>query len=123
MRIGFLGNANNYPFMLARRLRQLGHDVQFIVCSEERLDRPEFRYSDISFPYPEWLHDLPLTLVDWAFPTLARYRAIKILNSCDALILNQLGPTLLPSISRPSIVLLTGTDLLHYCDPATSARV
>ena len=35
LRIGFSGNQNNSPFMLARALRTAGHDVRFLV------DRPE----------------------------------------------------------------------------------
>jgi len=41
--IGFLGNANNYPFMLAKAVRALGHEVVFIIGSEMALNSPESR--------------------------------------------------------------------------------
>jgi hypothetical protein len=55
MKIGFLGNANNYPLVLTRALRHLGHDIVFILMlgQDHRLDRPENRYPDLGPPYPE----------------------------------------------------------------------
>ena len=43
MKIGFLGNANNYPFMLARALKRAGHDVRFVVDRKNLLDRPDIK--------------------------------------------------------------------------------
>ena len=40
MRIGFVGNTNNYPFILAITFRRMGHEVEFIVDRKERLNRP-----------------------------------------------------------------------------------
>ena len=59
MRIGFIGNQNNYPFMLARGLRRLGHDVRVVIDRPEPLDRPESRYADITRPYPDWIVETP----------------------------------------------------------------
>lgn len=52
MKIGFIGNANNYPFMIARAMRKMGHEVLFIVDRDksEPLNRPENRYDDIGPP-------------------------------------------------------------------------
>jgi glycosyltransferase involved in cell wall biosynthesis len=117
MKIGFFGNANNYPFMLARAVRRLGHEVLFIVNANptskyEILDRPEKRYDDITIPYPDWIYDATPFNV-WQFPSISlkRTRIIRLLQTCDAVILNQYGPSLAPDIRRPAIVLLTGTDL------------
>lgn len=65
MKIGFVGNANNYPFMLARALKRMGHDVRFIVTASSRLDRPESRYADISYPYPDWIHEIGTPFWSW----------------------------------------------------------
>jgi glycosyltransferase involved in cell wall biosynthesis len=116
MRIGFIGNANNCPFMLARAMRKLGHEVTFIVSSSEALDRPEYRYSDIRVPYPAWIHDLsPIRLRDViAFGSSARRRVIELLRGCDAVIANGFGPALLTELDLPSIAHLTGSDLYAH---------
>ena len=105
--------------MLALALRRLGHDVQFIVDQSDKLDRPEYRYPEISLPYPDWIHDVSrVRFRHYAWPNLRRRNIVKILRSCDAVVLNQFGPTLLPLIGRPALVLLTGSDLLFYASHA-----
>jgi glycosyltransferase involved in cell wall biosynthesis len=118
VRIGFLGNVNNYPFMMARALRRMGHDVLFIVDRREPLNRPENRYADISVPYPDWIVDLsPLDIhVPQPAPPPARAKAVSLLRSCDAVFLNMMGPSLSDDVRRPSFVMLTGSDLEDYAD-------
>ena len=127
MKIGFLGNTNNYPFMLARAIRCLGHDVLFIIDREDntkwdKLNRPENRYSDIRVPYPNWIYDASPFNFWYQFPPPSNFKkVINLLKSCDAVILNQHAPSLLHLIQRPAIVLLTGSDLevlanLSYAD-------
>src|SRR5262245_35916116 len=41
------------------------------------------------------------------------------LSTCDALVLNFIGPSLWPLLRRPAIALLTGSDLEHYANFAT----
>ena len=121
MKIGFYGNANNYPFMLARALRAMGHEVTFIVTEKIPLDRPEYRYEDVAYPYPSWIHEISPR---WKtiYPTPWRRKCLELLRQCDAVILNQMGPTLLPDIGRPAIVLLTGSDL-DYLDLRRKLRM
>ncbi|BAU48603.1 glycosyltransferase [Sulfurifustis variabilis] len=115
MKIGFLGNANNYPFMLARAVRRLGHDVTFIVANRTQLDRPENRYPDLRQPYPQWIRDVGnFEARDYVLPTAKRRMVVELLRKCDAVILNQNGPALLPLVRRPAVVLLTGADLEVY---------
>jgi glycosyltransferase involved in cell wall biosynthesis len=116
MKIGFLGNANNYPLILARALQHLGHEVVFILMIDQNypLDRPENRYADLAPPYPDWIIDAsPLDL--WGshevkLPQLEQ--VLKVLRSCDAVVLNQYALCLAPEINRPTVALLTGTDIL-----------
>lgn len=115
MKIGFFGNTNNYPFMLARGMRMMGHDVLFLVDRSEPLHRPECRYKNISLPYPDWIKQVDeLKAKDYVLSTRGTKRVIELLKSCDAVVLNWWGPCLLPLIGRPGIALLTGADL-QYC--------
>ena len=118
MKIGFLGNTNNYPFQLAEIMRAKGHEVVFIVNARPafRLDRPEYtQMTNISYPYPSWIIE-NINKTAWPtklFPPVFAKDRINILNTCDAVILNGIGhvykPFLKPSI--PSVSLFSGTDL------------
>ena len=120
MKIGFLGNSNNYPFRLAKALRTLGHVVVFFVDrppSEPR-NRPESHYNDVSYPYPDWireiepLHPKQIVLYPWTVRPI-----LRTLEACDGVVLNGFGLSLGPFIHRPSIGMLTGSDLDVYANP------
>ena len=118
MNIGFFGNANNYPFMLARAIRKLGHDVTFVVDSTSILNRPEFRYDDIVLPYPSWIVDCsPINL--WNYPRESGEieKAVGLLKECDAVVLNEFGLSLWGRIQKPAFAFLTGTDIEVLADP------
>lgn len=119
MKIGFYGNANNYPFMLARSLRRQGHDVRFLVVSREHLNRPEHRYHDVSRPYPSWVIDVT-HYFRWhcLLPGAGRQRVLSELNACDAVILNEEGPALANGLHVPYAVLLTGSDIEIFANRA-----
>lgn len=124
MKVGFFGNTNNYPFMLAQAIREAGHEVRFLVDSDVPLHRPEARYTDIgSVEYSSWIHDIstfqPIDCVRgsrWK-------RARELLADCDALVLNGLGPALAYGLDKPSVVLLTGSDLEVYANWHTLAQI
>jgi glycosyltransferase involved in cell wall biosynthesis len=120
MKIGFFGNTNNYPFMLAQALRGLGHDVLFVVTSQELLNRPESRYPEFNSGCPDWIVDVA-QITEWDLITLSPSLApiLEVLSTCDRLVLNDIGPSLWPLLRRPAIVLLTGSDLQHYANFAT----
>lgn len=122
MKIGFLGNANNYPFLIANAMRKQGHQVAFIVSNHTALDRPESRYPELRSGYPAWIHDIQFGLFDWILPTASRRRAVSILNGCDGVILNQFGPSIAYLLDKPAVALLTGSDLNVYCDKITPER-
>ncbi len=117
MKIGFFGNTNNYPFMLAQALREFGHDVLIVITSQELLNRPESRYPEFNNSYPEWILDAA-QLTEWDLIALSPSLApvLDALSTCDALILNSTGPSLWPLLHRPAIALLTGSDLEHYAN-------
>jgi glycosyltransferase involved in cell wall biosynthesis len=119
LKIGFYGNANNYPFILARAVRALGHEVVFLVASAERLNRPENLFADIPPPYPAWIIDVSHRF-RWhcLVPCLGRKSVIDRLNSCDCAILNEEGPALAGDLRIPYGVLLTGSDIEVFANPA-----
>ena len=115
MKIGFLGNMNNYPFQLARGFKKLGHKIIFLVNDTVPLHRPENRFHDVSFPYPGWIIDVGrLSETDCVVPNDRRDKIVDYLSKCDFVVLNQLGPSLAHLIKRPSVLLLTGSDLEYY---------
>jgi glycosyltransferase involved in cell wall biosynthesis len=120
MKIGFFGNTNNYPFMLAQALREFGHEVLFVITSEELLNRPESRYPELKQHYPDWIVDAA-HLSEWDMITLSPSLSpvLDVLSTCDALVLNFTGPSLWPLLRSPAIALLTGSDLEHYANFAT----
>jgi hypothetical protein len=120
MKIGFFGNTNNYPFMPAQALRELGHEVLLVVTSQELLNRPESRYPEFKQAYPDWIVDAG-HLSEWDLIALSPSLApvLDVLSTCDALVLNFTGPSLWPLLRRPAIALLTGSDLEHYANFAT----
>jgi glycosyltransferase involved in cell wall biosynthesis len=117
MKIGFFGNTNNYPLMLARAMRELGHSVLLVVESTELLHRPENRFPEFGTDYPAWILD-GSRFSEWDYITLNPQIApvLEALSACDALVLNSLGPSLLPLVNRPAIAMLTGSDLCYYAD-------
>lgn len=119
MKIGFAGNVNNYPFMLARALLRMGHEVEFIVDSDYKLNRPEFRYADIQHPYPEWIHDftgVPDKFWKYLIPNRSVASIRRVLEECDALIVNNMWPILARKLQKPYIAILTGSDLETCAD-------
>lgn len=117
MKIGFFGNTNNYPFMIAREIKKMGHEVIFIISDKKsnKLYRPEFKFFDITYPYPEWIVERILNkavICNYIFPYLIN-DIIKILNNCDAVILNNFAHAIKPYLRKniPSISLFSGSDL------------
>jgi glycosyltransferase involved in cell wall biosynthesis len=119
MKIGIFGNTNNYPLMLALGLRRLGHEAVLVVNRKERLHRPEAKYPELT-TYPYWIRDysdIPEEDFLTATPRIAPVLDFLAFDS-GGLVLNDLGPSLLEFCPLPAIVLLTGSDLTYYADPA-----
>ena len=123
LRIGFAGNQNNSPFMLARALRTTGHDVRFLVDRPEPLNRPEFRYADISYPYPSWIEEIPTFEVDdVVYRTAAWKTLLDRLSDCDVVVLNSMAFAAAADLNVPAICQITGSDLEFYCDRSRGER-
>lgn len=119
MRIGFLGNTNNFPFMLALALRRRGHEILFLVDQKDRLYRPEYKFPELNPIAMDWVEDYsPLRFRHYLLPSTRMSEVLTRLRGCDAVVLNQYGPSLLPRIGRPALVMLTGSDLDFFANPA-----
>lgn len=118
MKIGLLGNTNNSIFAMGEAIRSLGHEVQLILTSRELLHRPESRAPEFRFGYPDWIVDAS-DLEEWDYFVLSPKLepVLDRLSRCDALILNAVGPSLLPMLDSPAIAFLTGSDLEYYANP------
>jgi glycosyltransferase involved in cell wall biosynthesis len=122
MKVGFLGNTNNYPFIIASQMREMGCEVVLYIDApaNETLHRPEHYTSDIKFPYPDWIKE-ELSLRNSLFthfPNIFLKKIIKELNTCDAVVLNDYGHRfknfIKPTI--PSISMFSGADLEIMAD-------
>jgi len=120
MKIAFFGNTNNGPLMVSRALQAMGHDVLLIVNRKEQLHRPESRYPEYQEGYPEWIMDVSqFSEWDFIFLNPCVETVLDALSTHDVLILNSLGPSLLPLLHRPAISMLTGSDLYYYANYKT----
>jgi len=117
MKIGILGNTNNYPFVIASQLKELGCEVVLYIDApaNEMLNRPEQYSNDISYPFPSWIKEKLSLRKSWHvhFPQIFERAVIREINTCDAVILNDYGHRfknfIKPSI--PSISMFSGSDL------------
>lgn len=125
MRIGILGNTNNYPLMLAMVLRKFGCDVTLVLTEKDILNRPEGRYPEFKDKYPSWIIDAS-QLTEWDFISLSPSLSTILdqVSNCDAFVLNSYCVSLLPLLGAPGVAFLTGSDLSHYANPeSVQARI
>lgn len=121
MKIGIFGNTNNYPYLLAMGLRQLGADVRLVVNRPERLHRPESKVPALADGYPDWILDLGLAAEAYTITDSPLARdAVRFLGTdLNAVFLNDVGPALHDHFDCPVLALLTGSDLLYHASFAS----
>jgi len=118
-KIAFIGNVNCMTFRYALEVRRLGHDVVFFVDypRSEKLHRPENRFSEITFPYPDWIREIrpPRRDISFLVPVGEIKELITELNSggYDAVVFNGCWHKIGVFISRRTRVLcfFSGADL------------
>lgn len=117
MKIGFIGNVNNYPYLLAKILKNNGFEVIFFVddVPEDKLHRPENHVFKEPFPYANWIKETIFrpNILRAFFPLVFAKKLIRELNSCDAVVLNGLWHGLKPLLNPdiPSVSVFSGSDL------------
>ncbi|MEO7445658.1 MAG: hypothetical protein ABIT96_04530, partial [Ferruginibacter sp.] len=116
MKVAFLGNVNNHPFIVCKHLREKGVDTIFFVeaSKENMLYRPEAT-GFVEYPYPDWIIEVPQFQQSKVIhlPQLYARDVIKRINTCDAVILNDFGHRLMPFLRKGmiKISMFTGGDL------------
>jgi len=112
MKIGFLGNTNNFPFLIAQAMKGMGHDVLFLINHPETLHRPEHRFHQFKNGYPDWIVDLSPYLRP-KVTDQGRREVLRLLNGCDLAVLNGEGVGIggHPGLKIPHVAVLTGSDL------------
>lgn len=120
MKIVFFGNTNNYPYILARAMRELGHEVILLVNRKAQLHRPESMEQEFLAGYPSWIEDVS-DIEENAYSEVNHKvgRVLDIMAGSDGIILNDIGPSLLGLVNKPAISILTGSDLDYYADYAS----
>ena len=112
MKIVCFGNTNNFPLLLVKAFRALGHSAQLIVNEKNILHRPENVDPSLKAGYPSWIRDFSeIPRQDYICGSTTLMPVLRVLETADALILNEIGPSLLGFIPRPAISFLTGSDL------------
>ena len=129
MKIGFAGNTNNYPFLLAENLKD-DFEILFIVDSHplDKLGRPEYYHGSlVSYPYPSnFIEKTKLQQKkNRYFPYLFSRDVIKLLNTCDVVITNEAGHYLVPFLKKKTLTLslFSGADLDVNCSWLAKNRI
>lgn len=126
--IVFIGSTNAMPMMYAIELKKMGYDVLYFVDRPQKdaLNRPENHFSDIDYPYPDWIVEISLRsqmLIPYFRLFFSMYLNFKIksLRNLDPqlYVLNSLFISLAPYLvkkSAYSISLTHGGDLDSWAD-------
>tara|TARA_R110002072_G_scaffold242550_3_gene401315 strand:- start:2339 stop:3550 length:1212 start_codon:yes stop_codon:yes gene_type:complete len=118
---------NAMPMVYARILRKIGFNVIFFVDAKRanQLCRPEFHFSDIDYPYPNWIHEFqtPSQILSGVLPkTTAKKlrRRVKEIagEQAGAYFLNGFNTALIPHLEAEAvkIALSHGSDLDTWAD-------
>lgn len=125
--IVFMGSMNAMPMMYALDLKALGYEVLYFVDAprENTLCRPEYHYSEISYPYPDWIIEvvlpsqillpiIPRIAAAWYERKIARTTKKKV----GCFVLNGFFTSLAPYLCRtvPKVGLSHGSDLDVWAD-------
>ncbi len=116
MRVAFIGNVNNHPFIVCKHLKDKGVDTLFFVeaTRQNKLYRPEST-GLVNYPYPDWIKEVPQFQHAHVMhlPHIFAKNIIDQINKCDAVILNDFAHRLIPHLRKSiiKICMFTGGDL------------
>ena len=118
MRIGVVGNTNNYPLLLTEALRSLGHDADLFLLRQDQLHRPESRQTELSGAVG-WVRDhSSIGFDDILFRTRLYCELLAAVKESrfDLLITNDYGPSIADELGARHVAMLTGSDLIYLAD-------
>lgn len=110
MRYAFVGNMNNMSYLFSREMKNQEIDVVLYVDvpPEFKLDRPEAYDSNVSYPYPNWIKEIPIPrishFVKRLVPSVFYKKLIRELNSYDVVVLNGNWMTLAPYLEAKTTI-------------------
>ena len=85
---------------------------------ERASPRPRCHYTDVRYPYPEWIREIePINPKQIALYPWTLRSVLRTLDACDGVVLNSLALSVGTFIRRPIIGLLTGSDLDVFGKP------
>lgn len=117
------------PMQYALQFKQDGYDVKYIVDvdKEDTLSRPECQFSEIPYPYPEWIEEIAVPAVSLRaiFPSLFFKKILTILKNYDVVVLSGWYISLAPYLpaSTKVIFLPHGSDLDTWCDAGKASEL
>jgi hypothetical protein len=118
----FIGNMNAMPMTYALALRTAGWDVKYIVDSprSDLLSRPEYKFPQISYPYPEWIIERRVRspAVAALLPGTMLRDVVAILRRCDVVVASGLFLPFSRFLrSDQRVVFIShGSDVEVWCD-------
>jgi glycosyltransferase involved in cell wall biosynthesis len=118
----FIGNMNAMPMTYALHLRECGWDVTYFVdtAPTDKLSRPEFRFPNIGYPYPDWIIERPIAslLVAALSPAFALRDIVEKLRAADVVFLSGLYLTMQRFLRSTQVVFYIshGSDLDAWCN-------
>lgn len=120
LKVCFIGNTNNYPFLIAAAMHRMGHSVTVLLDRSESLHRPDGRYADMDLSSHSWIRDLSgcITPERWSLTHCDELTPAS-LNGYDLIVVNGVGPALVSRCSAPVFAMLTGSDLTHLANPSS----
>lgn len=120
LKVCFIGNTNNYPFLIAAAMHRMGHSVTMLLDRHESLHRPDGRYAGVDLPNHGWIRDLSgcITPESWRLARCDELDPAR-LNEHDLIVVNGVGPALVGKSRVPVFAILTGSDLTHLADPSS----
>ncbi|MBL7701546.1 MAG: glycosyltransferase [Ferruginibacter sp.] len=121
MKVAFLGNVNNHPFIVCKHLRDKGAETVFFVEADinNTLLRPEST-GLVQYPYPGWIKEVPQfrSSLVMHLPAFFAKKIIRQINECDAVIMNDYAHRIIPHLRKGiiKICMFTGGDLEIMAD-------
>lgn len=129
MKICFIGTVNAMPMMYAKLFKSNNYPVKYIVDvpSWNTLSRPENHFSDIKYPYDNWIKEIVIKRpsVKTVLPRFFFRKILKEVYDCNVFFLNDWYISLAPFLPKNSFIIIIphGSDLDTWCNPVMARSI